>query len=797
MPHRAPNPDLPITPLLPRLLDALSRRNTVLLQAAPGAGKTTRVPPALLDAEWRGDGKILMLEPRRLAARSAARFMARALGEPVGETVGYRVRLDSRVSTRTRIEVVTEGVLTRMIQSDPALSDYAVVVFDEFHERSLQADLGLALTRESQQALREDLRILVMSATLDVEPLADLLDGAPILRSAGRAHPVRIEYRPGRGRSPTMRDLTALVCRSVRQALDEEPGSLLVFLPGIGEIRRAAEQLEQDLPDTVRLAPLYGDLSPSEQDAAVAPAPEGLRKVVLATAIAESSLTIDGIRVVIDAGLQRRSAFDPNSGMSRLVTERVSRASAEQRAGRAGRLEPGVCYRLWPESERLEPFSPPEILHADLAPLVLELARWGARSPDSMRWLNPPPRAHWAQARDLLQWLDAVDEDGALTRHGEQLLDIGLHPRLAHLILSGRKRGWSTTAAELAAILSERDLLTDRPGCDLSLRLQALRNGRRYGIHRGRKAQVKALAESLSKGPDRHRNSPPPIGDLLALAYPDRIAQARGGRGRFRLSNGRGALLFDDDALAGSDYLVAAELDGRARESRIFLAAETTLGAIESVLAHHITTVTAVDWDDERGAVVASRQRRLGALVLDEEAITDLDPDVLQQGLLAAIRRRGLDALNWSDSVRQWRARAELAHRLDPEHWPAFDETTLLDSLDDWLAPFLTDHRRWQDLSRIDWLAALKSRLDYSRQQDLDRRFPQRLELPTGQQARLDYTAEPGPVLATKLQTLFGQTDTPTVGRQRHPVLIHLLSPAGRPLAVTSDLKSFWINAYP
>jgi len=788
---------LPIAPLLPELRALMAGTNTALLQASPGAGKTTQVPPALLGAEWRGDRKILMLEPRRLAARSAARFMAAALGENVGQTVGYRVRLDSQVSAKTRIEVVTEGVLTRLIQSDPELSDYAVVIFDEFHERSLQADLGLALVRESQQALRDDLRILIMSATLDVEPLAALLDDAPILRSEGRSHPVTIEHRPGRDRVPDSRALTALVCRSIHHALNEERGSLLVFLPGIAEIRRVVEQLEGTLAEGVRLAPLYGDLSPADQDAAIAPASEGQRKVVLATAIAESSLTIEGIRVVIDAGLQRRSAFDPNSGMTQLVTERVSRASAEQRAGRAGRLESGVCYRLWPESERLEPFTPPEILTADLAPLVLELARWGARSATDMTWLDPPPEAHWAQARNLLQWLDALDDEGALTAHGEAMIDIGLHPRLAHLLVRGRELGGSRTAAELAALLSERDLLTDRPGSDLGLRLQALRGGHPPGIHHGRKAQVRKLAQSLRRGDDQDGTPNPPIGELLALAYPDRIAQARGGRGQFRLSNGRGAMLFEDDPLAGSDYLVAAELDGKAREARIFLAAAIDKGEIETNLGHHIEERTVVDWDDERGSVVARRQRRLGELVLDEHPVTDLDRSTLQSGLLAAIRRRGLGALNWPDAAEDWRARARFAHEHEPDRWPDFDDDCLLNNLDDWLAPFLTDHRRWQDLKRIDWLSALKSRLDYSQQQELDRWYPTRIELPTGQTARLDYCARPGPVLATKLQTLFGQTDTPTVGPQRHPVLIHLLSPAGRPLAVTSDLKSFWTNAYP
>jgi len=788
---------LPIDSALPELLARLETHPTVLLQAPPGAGKTTRVPPALLEAAWRADRKILMLEPRRLAARSAARFMARALGEPVGQTVGYRVRLDSKVSRATRIEVVTEGILTRLIQSDPELAGYAAVLFDEFHERSLQADLGLALVREAQQALRPDLRVVVMSATLDIEPLALLLDQAPVVRSEGRSYPVRVEYHPPRDRNPDWRAQIAAVTRAIQQALEEETGSLLVFLPGVGEIKRVLAQLDDSLPPNARLAPLFGDLPPGEQDAAIAPAPEGQRKIVLATAIAESSLTIEGIRVVIDAGLQRRSSFDPNSGMTRLLTERVSKASAEQRAGRAGRLEAGVCYRLWSESERLQPFSPPEILQADLAPLVLELARWGARSADQMTWLNPPPEAHWAQARDLLQWLDALDENGAITRHGQAMLELGLHPRLAHLIIKGRELGWSQSSAELAALLSERDILTDRPGSDLSLRLKALRSARSPGVHHGRKRQVEALARSLAVGPDQHQRQSPPVGRLLALAYPDRIAQARGGRGRFLLSNGRGAMLFEDDALAGSPWLVAAELDGQARESRIFLAAEISREEIEATLGHHIEAHRTADWDDQRGSVIASEQRRLGALVLSDKPITDLSPSLLQDGLLAAIRRRGLDSLNWNDSVLQWRARAELAHTLDPEQWPAFDHQALLNELDSWLSPFFSDHRRWQDLNRIDWLSALKTRLDYSQQQALERWFPARLELPTGQYTKLDYTADPGPVMATKLQTLFGLTETPVVGPQHHRVLIHLLSPAGRPLAVTRDLESFWANAYP
>ncbi len=580
----------PVDDAIPELLRALSAHNTVLLQAPPGAGKTTRVPPALLEADWLVDQKILMLEPRRLAARAAARFMARQLNESVGATVGYRVRLDSRVSAQTRIEIVTEGVLTRLLQSDPALSDYAAVLFDEFHERSLQADLGLALARESQQALREDLRLVIMSATLDVEPLARLLDGAPVVHATGRSYPVEVRHRP----PLRERDLLAHVAATTLKSLGEDSGSVLVFLPGVGEIRRVAKRLEEQMPDDVDLVPLYGNLAAQAQDAAIAAPVEGRRKVVLATSIAESSLTIEGIRVVIDAGLQRRSGFDPNSGMDRLITTPVSRASAEQRSGRAGRLAPGVCYRLWSQGQHrsLPAFTPPEIEQADLAPLVLELAHWGCTDPSTLQWLDPPPAAHFNQARELLQWLDALDEDGLMTAHGGEMLKVGLHPRLAHMVLVGRKRGWGRMAASLAALLSEPDILIDRPGADLALRYQALVSGAGNGVHGGRLKQVRQLAGSLHKGhggnADQETDRDRAIGRLLALAFPDRIGRARGPRGHFRLSNGRGAFVFEDDPLAGSPWLVAAELDGQARQARIFLASAVLPDDLAHDLADHV-----------------------------------------------------------------------------------------------------------------------------------------------------------------------------------------------------------------
>ena len=789
------NNKLPIDDTLPDLRLALESHTTVLLTAPPGAGKTTRVPPALLDAPWLANRKIIMLEPRRLAARNAARFMAREMGEPVGQTVGYRTRLDTQVSKTTRIEVVTEGILTRMIQSDPELADVTCLIFDEFHERSLNADLGLALARESQQALRHDLRILVMSATLAVEPLKTLLDDPPLIISEGRSFPVDVRYRP----CPRETKLPAHVAATIRHALDNETGSLLVFLPGMGEIRRVAGLLDGQFTDDVQLCPLHGSLKPAEQDTAIAPAPDGMRKVVLATAIAESSLTIEGIRVVIDAGLQRRSRFDANSGMSRLVTESVSRASSEQRAGRAGRLEPGVCYRLWSKSRQqtLQPHTPPEIVDADLAPVVLELAQWGVQDPHDLVWLDAPPGAHWQQATELLGWLDALDQSGRVTNHGRSMLRLGLHPRLAHMVIRGRALGAGKAAAELAALLSDRDLLSPSVGADMSLRLDALRgHGRR--VSRGRLAQALKLAGQIAGNAiGGNDNAEVDTGRLLVLAFPDRIAQARAGRGRYRLSNGRGAFLFEDDPLAGEDWLVTAELDGQARESRIFLAAAVDPVALETDLVEHITVETSADWDDRRGTVIARRERRLGALVLDSSELARPDAATIEAGLIEAVRRKGLDALPWTEAARQWQARIQLLRGLWPEHWPGVDDQALIESLDDWLKPFLTGLTRWRQVEQIDLQNALNAMLDYDRQRELARLAPTHLEIPTGRRARIDYKAEGGPVLATKLQSVFGWRESPRIAEDRVPVVLHLLSPAQRPLAVTADLASFWENAYP
>nr|WP_281494729.1 ATP-dependent helicase HrpB [Marinobacter sp. S6332] len=797
---------LPIDHILPELKHTLEQTTTALLQAPPGAGKTTRVPLALLGAPWLHGKKILMLEPRRLAARSAARFMASQLGEKPGQTIGYRTRLDTKVSGTTRIEVVTEGILTRLIQSDPMLEDYAVVLFDEFHERSLQADLGLALVRETQEALREDLRVLVMSATLDTAPIARMLGDVPVLSSEGRAFPVDVLYRPvpATHRNPRLVDHTVAV---ITEALAQQLGSILVFLPGAGEIHRVAQSLSGQVASNVVIAPLFGNLKAAEQDQAIAPAAAGTRKVVLATAIAETSLTIEGVRVVVDSGQQRRAVFDPNSGMTRLITGRVSKASAEQRKGRAGRVEPGVCYRLWSESEQfgLAEFTPPEIREADLAPLALELAQWGARTPDNLVWIDPPPPAHWQQAVELLQWLDMLDDDGAITEHGKSARALGIHPRLAHMVLLGRSLELGRLAAELAALLEDRDILGPGAGADMHERIRVLRGERgsqRIDPHRlhALRQQAKRLSVSQANGNSEQETMPTAteVGRLLALAYPDRIGKRRpGDTPRYQLSNGKGALLRDDDGLARHEWLVAADLDGKAREARIYLAAPVDLPTLETDLAAHIKEQDEAEWDDKRGTVIARKTRRLGALLLAEKPLTKPSPELIQQGILAAVRRKGLDSLPWMPAAKQWRARVSLLAKHYPEQWPDVSDKALAESLEQWLAPFLAGIHRWSDLARLNIQNALNSLLDYPQQQQLAELAPTSLTIPTGSSVTLDYCVENGPVLAAKLQALFGWTKTPEVAGGKVPVLIHLLSPAQRPLAVTADLASFWVNVYP
>jgi len=796
---------LPIDTVLPELRHTLASHRNAVLQAPPGAGKTTRVPLALLDAEWLGNKKIVMLEPRRLAARAAARFMAHCLGEQVGERVGYRVRLDTRVGASTRIEVITEGVLTRLLQEDPALDAVGLVLFDEFHERSLQADLGLALCLDSQAALREDLRLVVMSATLDGAAVARLLGDAPILTSAGRIYPVDTRYRPTRTQFARQRRAFAEdVLRTVLTVLREEAGSVLVFLPGVGEIRQLDAALRSaHLGDDVILAPLHGQLDALAQDTAIQPATGGKRKVVLATAIAETSLTIEGIRVVIDTGLMRLQRFDPNSGLTRLVTLPVSQAAADQRCGRAGRLQAGVCYRLWPQHLHLLPHSPPEILQADLTSLVLELAHWGVREVSQLEWLNVPPPAHIAQATDLLRKLGALDEAARLTAQGCAMLQLGAPPRLAHMMLRGRELGYGSLACELAALLGERDPLrgVQPHDADIVLRVELLRGiGEARDANRSLLRRIRDTAHQWQRqlhcdaSPVDHADLPM-AGVLLGFAYPDRIALRRQGYDkRFLLSNGHGAVFGEAQPLAAADTLVAANLDGRG-EARIFLAAGMHR---EHLLEYHgelIREQSFVSWDEREQCVRARRQQRLGELVLLDEAWQDADPEAVQTAMLDGIRRHAPACLPWSDAARQLQARISFLHRLTPHDWSDVSDARLMSSLDDCLSPYLHGMTRLAHLRRVDMRTVLLAQLPWVKQKQLDELAPTHLIVPSGTRVRLDYSHEI-PVLAVRLQEMFGLSDTPRVAGGRVAVLLHLLSPAHRPVQITQDLVAFWRGSY-
>ena len=780
---------LPIDEALPRLTSALATNNCSVLVAQPGAGKTTRVPLVLLDEPWAKDMKILVLEPRRLAARAAAARMASILGEQVGDTVGLRVRFGSKVSKRTRIEVVTEGVFTRLILDDPSLAGVAAVLFDEFHERSLDADLGLALVRDAQQGLRDDLKILVMSATLDGARVAALLGNAPVIESQGRGFPVETRYLGRDARVPIERQ----VADAAEHALRADSGSLLVFLPGAAEIRRTETLLKERVRKAnVDIVALFGALDASEQDRAISPAPPGHRKVVLATSIAETSLTIERIRVVIDSGLSRVPRYEPDVGLTRLQTVRVSRAAADQRRGRAGRTEPGVCYRLWdePQTGSLEPYTRPEILSADLSSFVLDLAQWGAVDPGELAFLDPPPRAALNEARALLGDLGALDAQGRVTEEGRKLRALPLPPRLARMVVDAAAEGAGAQAAAIAALLTERGLGGD--DLDLCRRFDQFR---RDSSRRGEdaRAMVKRWADAV----DGNGGGKLSVGSILALAYPDRIAKSRGGRsGAFLLANGRGGLVDPASALACETFLAVAELTGAAGASRILLAAPLTRAEIEARFADRIEEREAVTFDTDSASLRARRSRRLGVLVLAEQ-LKPVAPNAENAKQLAeGIAALGIDKLPWSKAQMQLRNRVSFLRRSEGDEWPDLSDNTLARTVAEWLAPFLTSKTALAQIGADDLAAALDALIPWNLRHRLDAEAPTHFTASTGSAVPIDYDAEQGPTISIRVQELFGLATHPSIAGGRVPLVIELLSPAHRPVQVTRDLPGFWRGSY-
>lgn len=811
-------PDLPIVPALDELREALSGAGSAVLVAPPGAGKTSLVPLALLEAEWLGARKIVVLEPRRLAARSAAWRMASLLGESdVGGTVGYRVRMDTRVSRETRIEVLTEGVLTRMLLDDPALTSIGIVIFDEFHERSLDADLGMALTLQSRELVREDLRLLVMSATLEAAPVSKLLGDTPVVSSEGRRHPVETRWRE----RPVEGWIEPPTAATVLHALEQNEGDILVFLPGAGEIRRTADRLDDiGLPESVELHPLFGSLTREKQDRAIAPSRSGRRKIVLATSIAETSLTIEGVRVVVDSGRMRVPRFDPGNGMTRLETVTVTRDAADQRRGRAGRTAPGVCYRMWTEGDDrgLVPTRRPEIEEVDLTSLALNLAVWGA-GPEELSWMTPPPSPALSQATELLHELEALDAEGVVTPHGRRMSRMGVHPRLAHMLVRGEELGYGALACDLAALLGDRDIL-DAPGrasdADLRIRIEVMSRRRsgsgarlgasgRHGVREGalRRAlrEARHLRRSLGvEGPHPAPTESERVGILLAFAYPDRVGRRRGGtRGRFLLRNGRGARFLEAQTIAGSDWIVAVDLDARGRDARIFRAAPVDGEEVVRYFADQIRTVEEVAWSVDDGRVVTRRREVLGAITVRDLSLEHPSREAVVRALLEGIRANGVEGLPWSRDSRRLRERLTFLHGLDPDRWPDRSDAALLKGLEEWLAPFLSvsePPRRLEELRHVDLDGALLTGVDWDDRARLDEWAPTHLEVPSGSRIPIDYSDPEAPALAVRLQEVFGMTKTPRIARGRVPLTMRLLSPAHRPVQVTRDLESFWRDAY-
>ncbi|MGY3620380.1 ATP-dependent helicase HrpB [Bradyrhizobium sp. USDA 10063] len=782
---------LPIDAVLPELAATLAAKNTAVLVAPPGAGKTTRVPLALLDEPWVKDKKIIVLEPRRIAARASAERMAQTLGERVGETVGYRVRFGSKVSRATRIEVVTEGIFSRQILDDPELAGIAAVLFDEFHERSLDADLGLALARDAQQGLREELRLLVMSATLDGARVARLLGDAPVVASEGRAFPVETRYLGRKVDVPLERQMAEAIVTALRA----DPGSVLAFLPGAAEIRRTQNFLQERIHDaTIEIVPLFGALDASVQDRAIAPAPKGRRKVVLATSIAETSLTIEGVRIVVDSGLSRVPRYEPDIALTRLETVRASRAAVDQRRGRAGRTEPGICYRLWdePQTASLAPYTQPEILSADLSSLVLDLAQWGVGDASGLAFLDPPPLPAWSEASALLRELGALDADGRITAEGNSLRALALPPRLARMIVDSARFGAAAEAAEIAAVLTERGLGGD--SIDLDVRLDQFRRDRSQRASSAR-SLARRWASQVTSSKTSEAAGTLSTGTMLAFAFPDRVARNRG-NGSFVLANGRGAGVEQTSSLARSPYIAVGELTGTAASGRILLAAPITLEEIELRFAGEIETTEDISFDRGALALRARRKRALHAITLSEAPMA-LSPSaetarVLADGLIAA----GLDRLPWSKNLKQWRDRVMFLRKAEGDSWPDLSDEALAREREAWLVPALYDKTSLKELSAGDLSDALMALLPWNLRARLEQEAPTHFEAPTGSQLPIDYEAEQGPTIAVRLQELFGLNVHPSIAKGAVPLVLELLSPAQRPVQVTQDLPGFWRGSY-
>lgn len=786
--------NLPIVEVIPEIKEKLITHNTLILSAPPGAGKSTLLPLALMEESWLSGQKIVMLEPRRLAARSVAMRMSDLLGQSVGDKVGYRIRFESKTSAQTQVEILTEGILTRLLQQDNSLEGIGMIIFDEFHERSLFAEVALALCREAQQILRPDLRIVIMSATLDIPQLSALLD-APVVSSPGRQYPIDVRY----GTGCDERMLPELCAATIVKAVKEETGDLLAFLPGEAEIRRCEEIVRRQLPD-FRIHPLYGSLPANKQYAAIMPDREGRRKVVLATSIAETSLTIEGIRMVVDCGFARTSRFNPNNGLSRLETVMISKDMADQRAGRAGRLGPGICYRLWSKAthERLADHRTPEIEEADLASLTLDMAMWGVQDIATMTWLTPPPKGHLAQASDLLHQLDAL-KDNKITRYGKEIHQLPCHPRIAHMLVCAREMGEEALATDIAALLEERDPMPKDSGIDINLRIEALRRFRSRQGDVSPFARIEKIAASyrqlLKITPANTPVDPHTTGCLLVHAYPERIASAApGNNAQFRLANGNMATAGYKDDLAGESWLAVAQMDARDGLGRIFMASPLNPQDLLSFVKERDVIV----WDSRKGGLIAQSELRIGNLLLKSKPLSKITPQQRITAICEAISKGGEQLLDFNEEVTQWQNRVLSLRQWQPEaEWPDVSTTTLLSNCEEWLAPYLENVTKNEDLKRIRLTDVLQFHLDYDKQQQLDQLAPTRIEVPSGSQIKVSYFSDGSqPILAVRLQEMFGLLETPRINENRTPLLLHLLSPGFKPVQITSDLSSFWNNAY-